>query len=518
LRWEVTTPWWETHNQMETLLPGVQSLSFPGAPAGWLFPGDPGVPSTLGPTRYGNFGPRIGIAYSPHGDDGSLWGKLVGNGRTSIRAAYGIYYTSFEAAANRQEQGDAPYGYYWYGGQPEFATPFILRESGINQGQRFPTPLPPLNVSPKNPDTSINWSQFEPIESSPGFYPGNHVPYGEDYNFSLQRQFGNATMLMVSYVGSEGHKLFSTIEANPANPALCLSLSQASEVSQVPGQNSTCGPFSETAPGTGYFYPAAGGQTLARPLFGPAFGGNGWESTEANSVYNSLQVSFRHQTGRSEFMVGYTYSKSIDNSSGDGLGQGDNLNPIDTKITRALSAFNVGQNFVASYSYELPFQKLWRANRLTEGWQVSGITRFATGFPVYMYENDDHALIGAYQSGQGNNVDTPNYTPGSLDKQNPRTGNPYFNTSLFSMEALGQLGTANRRFFSGPGWNNFDLALSKEVKLTESMKVEVRGEFFNAFNHAQFQSPQGTINNGTFGYVTGANAPRIGQVSARFTF
>lgn len=294
LRWEVTTPWWETHNQMETLLPGVQSLSFPGAPKGWLFPGDPGIPSTLGPTRYGNFGPRIGLAYSPHGD--GLWGKIVGSGKTSIRAGYGLYYTSFEAAVNRQEQGDAPYGFYWFGGQPEFATPFILRESGINQGQRFPTPVPPLNVSPKNPDSSINWAQFEPIASSPGFYPGNHVPYGEDYNLSIQRQFGNSTMLMVSYVGSQGHKLFSTIEANPSNPAVCLSLNQPSEV--MPG-TATCGPFAETPPGTGYFYPVSGPPELARQRFGPAFGGNGWLSTQANSDYNSLQASFRHSVGAS---------------------------------------------------------------------------------------------------------------------------------------------------------------------------------------------------------------------------
>ena len=71
LRWEVTTPWWETNGELEDLVPGEQSKSFPGAPVGYVFPGDPGVPSTLSPTRYDNFAPRIGLAYSPHADGGS---------------------------------------------------------------------------------------------------------------------------------------------------------------------------------------------------------------------------------------------------------------------------------------------------------------------------------------------------------------------------------------------------------------------------------------------------------------
>ncbi len=136
-----------------------------------------------------------------------------------------------------------------------------------------------------------------------------------------------------------------------------------------------------------------------------------------------------------------------------------------------------------------------------------------------MTETDDHSLLGTSSTGpNGTEVDTPNYTPGNLNFKNPRSGLPYFNTSLFSQEAIGQLGTANKRFFHGPGLNNWDLALLKDLHLTESKLSQFRFEFFNVFNHAQFFNPSGNINNGSFGIVTQARDPRIGQVALKLVF
>ena len=101
---------------------------------------------------------------------------------------------------------------------------------------------------------------------------------------------------------------------------------------------------------------------------------------------------------------------------------------------------------------------------------------------------------------------------------NPRHGGTYFDTSLFSVENLGQFGNAKRRFFSGPGLNNWDMALAKEAHINERMYFDFRFEFFNVFNHAQFVTPDGLINSGSFGVVTSANDPRIGQVAAKFHF
>jgi hypothetical protein len=518
LRWEVSSPWWEVHNEVYQLIPGEQSVVFPGAPLGLVFPGDAGVPSTLSPTRYNNFGPRVGLAYSPHAASGFL-GKLIGGpGKTSVRAGYGVFFTAYEGQIFSQALAGAPFGYWWANpAPPMFANPYIDRPSGYDRGQRFPAPIPPLNVSPQHPDNTVNWAQFEPISSSPAMFHDNRLPYSEHYNFSLQRQLTGETLLSISYVGTQGHRLLGTVESNPGNPALCMSLSQTSAVTD----GVTCGPFGEN----GIYHPIGGGTiTTTRAPYGPGFGSNGYDSTMANSNYNALEVALRRTLGRLEFLAGYTWSKSLDNASGSGLGQGDTINPIDPRITKALSAFNSPNNFVVSYTYMLPFDKLTHPGRLASGWTISGITRFATGFPVYLTESDDNSLLGTFGNGNGGLVDEPNRLPGALNRIDPRKENltnltnPYFNTSLFTKEALGTLGDSSRRFFQGPGTNNWDICLAKELGLTESKKLQFRAELFSAFNHAQFGSPTGEMLSSLFGFVSGAGGSRVGQVALKFVF
>ena len=522
LRWEFATPWWETHNQIETLVPGLQSRIFPGAPTGWVFPGDLGIPPTLAPTRYNNFAPRIGLAYAPNASGGLLQKLLGRSGETSIRAGFGVFFTAYEDLTSFNEVGDAPYGFFWVSPVPPlFATPFIDRATGNNEGQRFPAPLPPLNVSPTNPDNNIDWSLLVPISSSPGFYYQNRLPYSEHYSLSIQRQFGPNTLLSLAYVGTQGHRLLSDLESNPGNPALCLSVSQDSQV--LPGTG-TCRPDGEN----GVYYPITGGVINGtRSVFPNTIGSNGYFATMGNSNYNSFQTSLRHTSGRAEFLVGYTWSKVLDNASNWGTTSGGRINVVNHKLGKALSAFDMAHNFVASYSYELPFDKFLATNRprLSRGWVITGVTRFTTGIPVRIRENDDRSLLGTRFTGPtGQGIDEPNFTPGPLNitdprKYDPNTGaNPYFNKALFAKEPLGQLGTSSREFFHGPGLNNWDLSLQKDIRLTESKTLQLRGEFFNAFNHAQFGNPTGNILSGAFGVVTSARSQRIGQVALKVLF
>jgi hypothetical protein len=274
-----------------------------------------------------------------------------------------------------------------------------------------------------------------------------------------------------------------------------------------------CGPFSETPSGGPYV--TATGQVIpsVRPL-GPLFDTNPFVSTVANSSYNSFQASVVHNTGSLNLLVGYTYSKCLDNASG----LQDSTYPFDPRRSIGLCGFDVTHNFVVSYSWLMPFEKYvaatW-AKKLVGGWTLSGITNFATGLPISLMENDDNALIGA----NAVPVDVPNFAGGKvLFDTDPRHRNSYFDTSLFSNELLGQFGNSRRRFFHGPGLNNFDLALQKTTKITESKELQLRFEAFNAFNHAQFNNPSGEINSSTFGLVTSARDPRIMQVAARFTF
>ena len=517
LRWDVSRPWSELHNEIETLILGVQSLVFPGAPTGWLFPGDPGVPTTLAPTRYHNFAPRFGIAYSPSADNGFLKKLTGGPGKTSIRAGWGLFYSTFEGGTNFNEIGDAPFGAF-YGSPvpPQFVTPFVDRGTGNIEGQRFPVAPPPFNSSPSNPDTSINWANFLPIGTSPAFWHENDLPYTEQYQLSIERQIGSATLFTIGYIGAQSHRLLSSLQANPGDPALCLSLSDAN-VTTGPGTG--CGPNGEN----GTYFPVGGAVVNGtRGPFGPSFSSEGYFITMGKSSYNSLQLSLRERLKGLEFLAGYTYSKSLDNSSG----YGEQINFLDPGA-RSLSSYDMRHNFVISYDYHLPFDRLPGPSRLVKGWRLSGITRFATGIPVTLVETDDHSLLGTAGAGAISlPIDVPNFTPGPLNISDPRSGS-YFNTSLFSKEEIGQLGNASRRFFSGPGLNNWDIALLKDTHIREGMNLEFRCELFNAFNHAQFQSPDGNIadlptadNNftGNFGRSTVANPPRIMQLSLKLLF
>jgi hypothetical protein len=526
LRWDVPPPWTANPPEIETIIPGEQSVVFPGAPTGWVFPGDPGVPKSLAPTRYNNLAPRFGLAFAPNASSGFLSRLLGSPGETSIRAAFGIFYTTFENVAALNTNGAAPYGFFWFSPSPPlFGTPFVNRQTGFNNGQRFPVtfPTPP---TAQNPNTSINWAQYVPIASSPGFWYKNRVPYSEQFNFSIQRQLGQHSMVQATYVGTVGRKLLTNVEANPGDAALCLSVSQISQV--APG-SATCGPNGENG-----VYTTASGTVIngTRGPLGPDFASDNYIITLASSSYNSGQLSWQYRTGPLEFLAGYTWSKSIDNGSG----FGDNTNPFNHQASRALSGFNVPQNFVLSYHYELPFGRLGGPKVLTNGWVLSGIARFASGSPVSISEQDDNSLQGTSGGGNGYGTDVPNYTPGPLKRgANPRacinnpSCQPYFNTSLFSKEVVGYIGNSMPRFFSGPGINNFDTALLKDTHFEKGVVVEARFEFFNTFNHTQFGNPggiggininasMGNINNSAFGVVTEAQNPRIGQVALKIVF
>lgn len=516
LRWDRIAPWTEKYNQISTFVPGAQSQVFPGAPAGILYPGDPGIPSTFAPTENSSFAPRVGVAWSPQASSGTVLAKILGTpGATSFRASFGNFYTSIEALSISVLAGNAPYGTtYSSPAPPLFATPFVTASNGQNYGQPFPYHLAPLNSSRAHPDANIDWSSFEPISGIPGYDIHNRTPYTEEWMFSIERQAGPNTVLSAAYTGTSSHRLRVLREPNPGDPALCLSLSLPSEV--APG-SATCGPNAESN-----VFVTAAGQTVdgTRGPLGPNFGSNGLQTNIGNANYNALELSARHSSKALVFFASYTYSKAMDESSN----IGEEVNPFNPALSYAISAFDVRHNLVLSYEYQLPIDRFVRANRLTRGWSVSGISRFASGFPVTMVNNGDNSLIGTNPNGVNNSsIDEPDFNGGPLHlNYNPRTNdNNYFDTTAFSMNALGTPGNAKRRFFYGPGGDNFDLALAKSFSLRESRFLLFRVEGFNAFNHTQFNGPSGVdgnIGSSTFGSVISAAPPRILQGAIKFNF
>jgi len=520
-RWEVSMPWFDTQGKIETIVPGLQSTQFPTAPVGWVVPGDPGIPSTLAPTHYDNPAPRLGLAYSPGFSDGIL-GKIFGGpGKTSIRAAYGIYYTSIEDLNLFYEVGDAPFGLYWTTPNSVlFEEPYLTRTDGSAQGPKFPFTFPTPG-SPAN--KTLNYGQYLPIQYSPGYDIHNRMPYAEHYNFSIQRELSKSTVLTLAYVATQGHKLISQNDADPGNAAFCQQLTAAGAMDITNGTLG-CGPYQENdtyqLPNGSKVYGTRNylGSNYcpdAPPLFICFSQSNTFTKNSANSNYNSFQATAERKAADVTFLLAYTYGKSLDDAST----FGDLMNFSNFALSRGLSTFDVTHNFVGSYNWAVPFDRAFSSlpKRLTQGWTVNGITRFSTGFPIRIRQgNGDISLTGS-------SSDEPNRV-GPVVIDNPRNLdanglNRYFETSAFELNTvLGTFGNSNQRFFHGPGIINTDMGVSKRVPITESMSLEFRGEFFNIFNHTQFNNPNGNASSSNFGIVTSARDPRIGQVSAKFVF
>ena len=514
LRWDYIRPWSEEHNQISTLIYGENSVQFPGAPTGYVLPGDPGVPSTIAPTPLNDFSPRFGLAYSPGWSKGFLSKLTGGPGKTSIRAGAGRFFTSIEGLTVAYPTGNPPYGLTYLSSEPpQFAQPFVGALTGTQYPQQFPVNVPPYNVSPSNP-FAANWNQYVPINGAISYFYKNRTPYAMTANLTIERQIGSSFLATASYVGSLGRHLLTSVAANPGDPALCLSLSQPEDV--APG-TPTCGPGGENG-----VYTRANGTVVngTRAPYSNAIGSDGYFAAMGNSNYNSLQLTLKRTKGPLTLLASYSFSKSLDWSSN----LQEQVNPYNYRQEYGVSAFDIRNDFVVSYNYELPFEKLLHTkSRIAQGWALSGITRFASGLPVTFASFGDNALMGVGNNGvNGISIDLPNVAPGNLDLNgNPRNGQPYFNTSLFSPNALGTQGNASRRSFYGPGMDNYDMALHKITRLSELKTLEIRFETFNTFNDTQFFGPgavNGNIDSATFGYVTQAASPRISQIAAKFTF
>lgn len=502
LRWDVARPWSDVYGRLTLADPGVQSVKFPNSPEGNVVPGDPGVPSTISPTRWNNLGPRLGLAWAP---SGGIWGE----NKTSIRAAYGVYYLGAADNGNFGIIGDAPWGLYWASSQPpEFANPYITRADGVSQGQHFPFVFP----SGPGPFPNFQFGSLLPLYV-PGYYPGNKTQMAEHYNVSIQRQLDKSTVLTVSYVGTQGHHIQRNVPIIWGSASLCQSL---------PG----CGPGGE-----GGVY-TLGGQNVYGSLVGAinnqvispnyqnssggpvtAFASATWNQNSGNSNYNSLQVSAERRAHDLTFLVNYTYAHSLDSYSAA-------YDPRDPSRAYGPSTFDIRHNLVLSYNWDLPFDRLLGSRRITSGWHITGISRFTSGIPIDLQSTGDFALTNL-------SLDYPTEI-GAIQRENPRDspGHYYFSPSAFATglscgyEVCGVTGSAKQYSFSGPGAISTDLGLEKDTKLTESTAFNVRFEMFNVFNHTNFLAGGvvGNANSSQFGEATTAAPGRIGQVSAKFTF
>ena len=405
------------------------------------------------------------------------------------------------------------------GGSPNFAHPF----TDISTGKSIPNKF---SFTPPQRGSVIDFTQFEPFSINV-FDPNTTIPYSMNYNLTVEQQLKGDVILSVAYVGLQGRKLTGVYELNPAgqngaNP-ICLA-------------TPSCNPFSlsSTAPQS-FRYPQvnSNGQLI--------FASIGQIGTYVTSNYNALQVSAeKHLSHGLRFRAAYTWSHSLDDgSSFEDLGSGFRASdPFNRHNDYGDSIYDARQRFVLSYTYDLPSVRRFSAfervpSRLTDGWRMTGITTFQSGFPISLFDSSLSSLTCNGSFTFYGCPDRPDAIapPKILD---PRTGqigtganlvdHLFFEPTSFVVPPAGRLGNSGRNFFHGPGINNFDFALFKDTKLTESTRIEVRVEFFNLFNHTQFNPVEqvngviGDSSSPSFGRVLGAQSSRVIQLGAKFFF
>jgi outer membrane receptor protein involved in Fe transport len=570
LRWEYNQPFYDAGGRYQTFRPGQASKTYPctntpaaDCPVGLVVPGDPGVPKSLTKSYYKSFAPRIGIAWDPEK-----------KGRMTVRAGFGIFFNPIEQLVLEQFQAEPPFGGSTTITEGFFSTPFVLQScatppntapcagNGANGGPGvLPNPFGSILNPPKGQDPG--WANFRPIVMFGELQPQLRAQYTEQYNLGIEREVFKNTVLTIGYVGSQGHRLLATHDLSPANAQTCLDLQN---ISSLTGDTTlACGPFF----GDSAFSIAAGeipaGVTLhlpygpqavvtgpnptpitlvgLRPYSSPSCNpttGNGCpadnipvfssiyaQDTIANSNYNSLQASLERRFSNGlQFQIAYTFSKSIDGASS----FENALKPICNGVlnnfscNRSLSLFDARHRVVISYLWQLPVPKYTGAKgQLLNGWAVSGITSFQSGFPVRMLTLDDQEL-----ENDTSGFEAPGrpVLTGPVHFLNPRSNNNYYfcpggagsSSCPIQDPALGTLG-GPRSICCGPGINNFDMSVQKGIPIGETLHAEFRAEFFNIFNHTQFLNPDGNFSDGPdFGRVTHTRDPRQIQFALKFSF
>jgi outer membrane receptor protein involved in Fe transport len=572
IRYEYNSPKLDTKGRTFSVIPGVTTPStvFVNAPIGMLFPGDPNAPRGVNYPDKNDWAPRFGFAWDP-----------FGNGKTSVRGGFGVFYDILKGEDNLQ-----------FNGQPPFFASAGLFFPVVGPGQASDVPyftdpfgstLPPTtNPFPSHtppPNLDFGAAGFLPINSGGAVYlvdPHLRTPYTYQYDLSIQHELVRNTVLEVSYVGSSSHGLTSLQDINP------FILGTTDRVLNLVPGNSSC--VDESGNSSSGVSPSAVCSYATLPEF----------KNVTKASYNSLQVSLTrqiadsHYLGRTYFTFAYTWAHTIDNVSG--FRQRNSYVPsYDPNLFRASSDQDLRDRITFSGGWDMPWDRLWSSGpkRLTQGWSLFPIVTWRTGFPFDIFANlGDQFNPGAEgPSGAGDPYNVHANIVGPTNSLNPKismanvngslvpctaqiiqqgftcgnywinpnsfsnaqcdlTGNPACvpgptmfpaNSQVQANPALATYGTLPRNFLRGPGYVNLDLAFSKTTPLRgERMKLEFRAEFFNIFNHANFQNPGGDGTAGAninsplfFGQIltTGVGSgqtydpePRIIQLALRLSF
>ena len=456
VRWQPDLHFTEESGKQSSFRPGLRSTVFPNAPLGLLFKGDSQLPSNVIAPNWKNFAPRFGFAYD-----------VFGNGKTAIRAGYGIFYDAIRSINLNRFPLIQPY---------VLDTTIFDVPLDDPWGGRSPYPFVPPST-----DAEKEAYKFVTPAATTSFNHDFRTPYAQQWNFNIQHQLPFETVVTTAYVASKSSRLFGSHNINPA----------------VYGPGATAG------------------NTQARRIYSD-FGTIEDESTVGYSQYHSFQLTVNKRFSRGFTLLGsYTFSKDIGLTSPQGEGSLGTRDPNNWNLDKGLMPTDRTHILAISSVWMIPSPRVNQAlDAVIGGWQLTGIYTASTGSPLAVRAGVDRSL-------NGQNLDTADLI-GDWRIQDDRSRGEemqrWFNTSAFALPALGTVGTSGVNIVRGPAASNLDLAMFKNFAIKERFRFQFRAEFFNALNHTVLGNPNTALTNANFGRILSTGTPRVGELGLKFSF
>jgi Carboxypeptidase regulatory-like domain len=458
LRWDPFVPYHDERGRTECFLPGLKSTRFPNAPAGYLYAGDPGCPDGGFLSSWAQIAPRFGFAYN-----------VAGHSNTTIRGGWGLFYQPPFVEAFNNMVDSAPFS-------PQVQ---LFRVPLMNPYVGTPNPFP-AQYAPRIPGPDVTFDL--PLSLAVSYQHDWKPSRVMNWNLTVEHQFRSDILVRAGYVASKGTHLGYNTDVN----------------APLPSATATADNEDARRPYTNFLQ-------VTQDVSG------------ANSIYNSLQLSFEKRFSRG-FSVGanYTYGRSLDWVSYltdlDGINV---INPYNVRAYRGPSDYNLPHRFVLNYVWQLPSPSHGLARAILGGWQSTAIWNWQSGFPLNITAGEDFSFsLPEVGNDQADVVSQPHYTSGSRAQRIAQ----WFSTSSFTTPQPNHFGNAGRNILVGPGTFNINASAHKVFSITERVKLQYRAEFFNAINHPNLDNPDTTVEDSNFGRITGAQSPRIIQMALKLMF
>jgi hypothetical protein len=458
LRWDPFFPYTDKNNRLGCYRPEEKSQVYANAPVGAVYPGDAACSDGGYSASWGDLGPRAGIAYDPFGD-----------GRSSIRAGYGVYYDRPNTISTNSPANQGPFGTL-----VTFPGDTINSVADPYAGRVNPFPADPFNVPPDVP--------FFLPHASFSYDPNLRNGRLQSWNVTVEREILPSYLMRVGYAGSKGDRLAMGRELNAAVYA----------------------PGATTAT-----------TDQRRPLF-PNYSTVTTIESTGRSIYHALQLTLDKRMSRNfSVLSSYTLSTNKDHA-GEAKQTGvTQTNPYDLEFDWGYSNADRRHRWVTSFLWQLPgsFDNAL-ADGLLGDWSLTGILALQSGVGLSVTSGVDNARSGT--GGQRADISGDPELPS--DRPTEEKILQWFDPSVYSPNALGTFGNSERNGLRGPGAKNIDLGLHKTFETGGGTRLQFRIEAFNAFNWVNLGNPNTSRNSGNFGRITSAGSARVMQLALRVWF